>query len=345
MNRVFSMLTTGLLMACILLPLTSCSKDDSTATDEPSTQQIHYTFASKTEGMAELMSNERYYNSLNQADLDWRLHKTGATLDELKSFAKAQVTEFTDEQKAAIKKGIAVIEERLTALNIRLPLPKNITFVSTTAKEESGSTAYTHKTSIYLGPGAFKWMSSKPDDRVAFYSFVSALAHELFHCLTRNDADFRKTMYGLIGFTVMDHELELKGENKNMILANPDVEHIDNYAEFTINGQKRKCELIVLYTKTWEEASAAVEDPSQLTFFRYFRQVLVPIDATDTNYDISTVPDFWEKVGRNTEYVFAPEECLADNFSYAITYGLNGMEYKTPELIQKIITTLQSMKY
>lgn len=82
MNRVFSMLTTGLLMACILLPLTSCSKDDSTATDESTTQQIHYTFASKTEGMAELMSNERYYNSLNQADLDWRLHKTGATLDE-----------------------------------------------------------------------------------------------------------------------------------------------------------------------------------------------------------------------------------------------------------------------
>ncbi len=73
-------------------------------------------------------------------------------------------------------------------------------------------------------------------------------------------------------------------------------------------------------------------------------QVLVPIDATDTNYDINTVPDFWEKVGRNTEYVFAPEECLADNFSYAITYGLDGKEYKTPELIRKIITTLQMMK-
>lgn len=73
-------------------------------------------------------------------------------------------------------------------------------------------------------------------------------------------------------------------------------------------------------------------------------QVLVPIDATDTNYDVNTVPDFWEQVGRNTEYVFAPEECLADNFSYAITYGLDGKEYKTPELIQKIITTLQMMK-
>lgn len=339
------MLTIGLLMVCVPSPLTSCSKDDSTATDEPSTQQIHYTLASKAEGVAELMSNERYYNSLNQADLDWRLHKTGATLEEMREFAKAQVTEFTDEQKAVIEKGITVIEERLTALNIRLPLPKNITFVSTTAKEEGGSTAYTHKTSIYLGPGTFKWMSSKPDDRVAFYSFVRVLVHELFHCLTRNNADFRKTMYGLIGFTVMDHELELKGENKNMILTNPDVERIDNYAEFTINGQKRKCELMVLYTKTWEEASATVEDPSQLTFFRFFRQVVVPIDATDTNYDINDVPDFWERLGQNTQYVIAPEECLADNFSYAITYGLNDMEYKTPELIQKIITTLQSMKY
>lgn len=343
MNRTLSMMTTGLLMACVLLALTSCSKDDSPAPGEPTTQQIHYTFASKAEGEAELMSNEQYYSSMNQADLDWRLHKTGATLDELKTFAKAQVTEFTDEQKAVIGKAITTIEERLAALNIRLPLPQNITFVSTTMAEESGSTAYTHKTAVYLGPKMFYWME-RPDSNVAFKSFVRILTHELFHCLTRNNKDFRKTMYGLIGFTVMDHELELKGENKNMMITNPDVEHVDNYAEFTINGQKRKCELIVLYTKTWEEASAAAEDPAKLSFFSYNRQVLVPIDATDTNYDINTVPDFWEKVGRNTEYVFAPEECMAENFSYAITYGLDGNEYKTPELIQKIITTLQMMK-
>jgi len=28
------------------------------------------TFASKAKGVAELMSNEQYYNSMNQADLD-----------------------------------------------------------------------------------------------------------------------------------------------------------------------------------------------------------------------------------------------------------------------------------
>lgn len=338
MNRTFPMKRMGLVVVCIL-SLLSCSKDDSSASATP-TPQIHYTIASKAQGEAELMSNEQYFNSMNQADLDWRLRKTGATLDEHKAFARAQVLDFTDEQKAAIKRGINTIEERLAAMNIRLPFPKDITYVCTSMKEEGGCLAYTHKTAIYLGSQFFT-MCADLDNPATFNAFLKTMAHELFHCLTRNDADFRKTMYSLVGFTVMEQDLQLKGENKSMLLTNPDVEHIDNYAEFTINGEKRKCELIVLYEKTWAEASAGAEDLSKISFFRFFRQVLVPIDATDTNYDIEQVPDFWDRVGRNTNYVFAPEECMADNFAFTIVYGLNGKEYQTPELIRNIITTLQ----
>jgi len=61
----------------------------------------------------------------------------------------------------------------------------------------------------------------------------------------------------------------------NMILANPDVEHIDNYATFTIDGVKRNCELIVLYTKSWAEASA--KEGKDATFFKFNQSVLVPI--------------------------------------------------------------------
>lgn len=338
MNKTFPMKRMGLVAVCIL-SLFSCSDDDFTDSAKP-TPQIHYSFASKAQGEAELMSNEQYFNSLNQADLDWRMRKTGATLDELKTFARAQVMDYTDNQKAAVKRGIDAIETRLAAMNIRLPFPKDITYVCTSMKEEGGCLAYTHKTAVYLGSQVFTKYADL-NNPATFNSFLSLMAHELFHCLTRNDADFRKTMYSLIGFTVMEQDLQLKGENKSMMLSNPDVEHIDNYAEFTINGQKRKCELMVLYEKTWTEASAGVEDPSGISFFRFFRQVLVPIDATDTNYDINQVPDFWNRVGRNTQYVFAPEECLADNLGYAIAYGLSGKDYQTPELIRNIITTLQ----
>ena len=47
---------------------------------------------------------------------------------------------------------------------------------------------------------------------------------------------------------------------------------------------------------------------------------------------------------RNTDYVIAPEECMADNFSYTVVYGLDGMDYQTPELIANIFKTLSNYK-
>lgn len=42
------------------------------------------------------------------------------------------------------------------------------------------------------------------------------------------------------------------------------------------------------------------------------------------------------------DYVFAPEECLADNFAYAVIYGTDGREYKSPQLIADIINFLKN---
>lgn len=41
--------------------------------------------------------------------------------------------------------------------------------------------------------------------------------------------------------------------------------------------------------------------------------------------------------GKNTEYVTAAEECLADNFAFAILFGKNGIKYNSPEIIANII--------
>ena len=131
-------------------------------------------------------------------------------------------------------------------------------------------------------------------------------------------------MYSLISFTTTGTDFVFSPEIQNLILTNPDVEHLDNYAEFTINGEKRICELLVFSTKAWAEAYTEVGD--ETSFFDYYQAVLVPIDALDTYYPIEEVSDFWDVVGRNTDYVIAPEECLANNFSYTIVYGLDGMD-------------------
>jgi hypothetical protein len=45
-------------------------------------------------------------------------------------------------------------------------------------------------------------------------------------------------------------------------------------------------------------------------------------------------------MGRNTDYVTAPEECLAVNFSFAIVESHE--EIRSPKLISAILDTLKS---
>ena len=149
-------------------------------------------------------------------------------------------------------------------------------------------------------------------------------------------------MYAQIGFTVMDHDITFPDAITQRMGINPDVEHLDNYAEFTINGQKRRCELILLYDKSWAGASA--EKGDRIVFFQFVKPGLVPLDDMSKVYDVTDASDFWTVVGRNTEYVISPEECLADNFSYAVVQGLHpATPYKSPQLIQNIITALKQL--
>ena len=50
--------------------------------------------------------------------------------------------------------------------------------------------------------------------------------------------------------------------------------------------------------------------------------------------------NFDEVFGTNTDYVIDPEECMADNFSFAMDCGMDGPEgkgYPNPEIIEGII--------
>ncbi len=330
-------------LVCLSFLVFSCQKDN----PEKPTSKINYHFASLSEGQQLLAANDEYYNSMSQSNIDWRMRRTGASLNELKDFAQTCVRDFTDEEKAAITRAVASIEETLNAMGATLPFPDDITFVRTTMEEESNAGAYTHKTEIYIGERILqKGIPHDGDDEATTESnrlyFNYAIAHELFHCLTRNSPKFRSQMYSLIGFTTMGSDFTFSPDIQNNILINPDVEHIDNYAEFTINGEKRNCELLVLFTKTWSEAYAEVGD--EASFFDYNQAVLVPIDALDTYYPVDEVPDFWDIVGRNTDYVIAPEECLADNFGFTVVYGLDGKDYQTPELITSIYNALRNYR-
>ncbi|SCW65625.1 hypothetical protein SAMN02910456_02409 [Ruminococcaceae bacterium YRB3002] len=143
-------------------------------------------------------------------------------------------------------------------------------------------------------------------------------------------------MYSLIHFTITGSDFPLPPSVLEYHITNPDVEHHDAYATFCINGENIDCFTGFVATKHYSEVHS--------DFFTYSTTALIPVDGTDIYYTPEDTSNFDEVFGTNIGYVIDPEECMADNFAYAMAYGIGGQDgqgYPNPEIIQGIIDYLK----
>ena len=292
------------------------------------TGKIGYRFLDAEEGSRLLLSNSNYYDKLTTENLRYRMRDKDANLEKYREFAGSQVLDYTQEEKEAIADAIDFVESRFDEIGFEWPIEEDILFVRTTMKEEPGAGGYTHKNQIYLGGTIFDYAFSDEESDRDFFKCI--VAHEISHVLTRNDPQFREKLYSLIGFTVDDKEPDFSEEVFENILSNPDVEAYDCHGQFTIDGKKTDATIVTMITKPYEDGAVMLKS---------VEAALVPIDAPDHFVSVEDVPDFYDVVGRNTGYVIAAEECMADNFSYAIVYGTDH-DYEDPELIQGVLDFL-----
>jgi hypothetical protein len=327
-NAVFLIL----LLAAITLTV-SCSKTPTSDGVGDDVNVLNYRIADKTEGAELLLSNDAYYDGMTQNELDFKMQKTGATLDEYKTFVREQVIDFTDEQKAIIDRHMERIGKVLAERGYQIPELEQIVFINTTMQEEYGAAAYTHGTQIYIS-GDYITEIELEDQGAEYLDLI--FAHELFHCMTRSSSDFRSEMYEIIHFTTQDDEYELPPSVKEYFISNPDVEHHNAFATFVINDKNIDCFAALVTTRHFEKAG---DD-----FFDLGTTALVPVDGTDIYYTPEDAENFDEVFGRNTDYVVDPEECLADNFGLLIAYGMEGPDgsgYPDPDIISSIENTLK----
>lgn len=296
---------------------------------------IPHRFASAEEGRELMLSNTEYYDGFNQNDIDFRVRKSGATMEELLEASAQSVQKYSFFEKWYLNSRIARMALNIKLRGYNLPETEEIVFVKADMEMESGASGYTHGTQIYLSGTlvrAYSLMNFIP----GFSDYMDELLyHELFHTLTRCNPDFRAQMYSLIDFTVTGTEYELPPCVVEKYISNPDVEHHDSYATFVIDGQEIDCYTAWITTKTYAEAQSgfSVNDAT----------VLVPVDGTDIYYPKEQASNFDEVFGTNTGYVTDPEECMADNFAYAMLYGVKGQGgngYPNPEIIQGVIDCL-----
>ena len=300
--------------------------------------KIAYRFADREEGISLKLGNTAYFDNMSQNDMDYRAQKKGATIEDVKEYTEAQILEFSEAEKKLIDKSISTIESNLAENGYTLPEIGEIVFVKTTMKEEGGAEAYTHKTEIYLGPDFMEMLASENEAQLRYINAV--MCHEIFHCLTRNDAQFRKDMYSIISFNATGEDVEFGPAVREVFYSNPDVDHHDARVTMTINGQAKECVMAFATSKPFEKEGDVFMDNIDILF--------VPVDEPNTYYSLIKgevdKAEYAEKVGLNTGYTIDPEECMADNFSYAVIYGAAGIEgeaYPTPEIIDSIISYLK----
>ena len=309
----------------------SGSLEPGSDTGEDADAVFHYHFADRDEAVKCYLSNEDYFEGLSTCDLEYRLQKKGGTIEELKDFGASQMEEFTEEEKAFLEETLKEMENDMKQAGLHIPELNEITFIKSTQQEECDSGGYTHGTQIFMGEEMLKLMMSE-EKEAAFFK-KEFLWHELFHCLTRSNPQFRKDMYKIIHFSVQDQDYELPPSVKDVFISNPDVEHHNAWATFDIKGKKTECFAAWITTKPFEKKGDS--------FFEYAETALIPVDGSDTYYVSGDASNFWDVFGKNTDYVTDPEECMANNFCFALVYGLNGKEYPDPEIIEQILDYLK----
>ena len=289
-----------------------------------------------SEECAETFGNlEGYYENLSQKSLDFFMQQKCTTVEDYIAYTQAQACEISEANQAAMDDIIASVADKMADAGMKLPDNVSVAIAFTTMKEACGAGGYTHGTTIFLN-SEFSAYLENLGDSLSKEKMEIYFAHELFHCLTRNNPKFRTAMYSLIGFTVTDSEFVIPDYVHEQMIANPDVGHHDSYATFTINGEKKDGYLVFLTEDEFEQ-------PGDSFFDGMYTGIVTLEDGM--LYNCEQASDFYDIVGRNTDYCEDPEECMAMNFSYAVVYGMDGPSgagYETPELIENIIALMQS---
>lgn len=293
-------------------------------------KKIPFRFATRAEAQMLITDIDNFTNKLNSFDINLRLGKEDGRKSELLRLAMNETLNWSEEEKKKITATFKSLQSKIDKQKLKIKYPQEVILVKTSMKEEMNVAAYTRKNWIALGE---KYINEATNEELEYL-----LAHEIFHLLTRSNKEFKKSVYSVIGFNVTERELFFPIDIIEKRISNPDIELYDSYAEFTINGNKQKCSMII-YSKIPFSPEKSLSDYLSVGLIP-LNDNLIPVqnDGKTVIYDIEQAEDFYEKIGKNTQYIINPEEILADNFAYLL---IQKKDLPNPEILTKIAELLK----
>jgi hypothetical protein len=289
-------------------------------------------FAGAAQGREILSRVDEYVRATSA--LERRAHLRSAEPVDEATFARRQselLQEWPDEARSVLAPAVARLQAFIAP--IRASWPKQILLVRTDPRLEDGS-AFTRANAAFL-----------VDDALSPRSAHYFLAHETFHILSRHDPALRERLYALIGFQRCG-KAEIPERVARLRITNPDAVSSVHAIRVRYRGQPADALPFIRFP------SEAI-DPQQ----GFLSQMVVRWLLADRVGDECRVretaagvedaePDefegLYEQIGRNTSYLFHPEEILADNFAILFLASLRGSTQgaRSPEILEKLRAAL-----
>ena len=294
--------------------------------------KVTLSFATVAEGRKVLAHRDEFVERLSPFDRSSRLQTDEEVTEErYLEFVGKNILAWENEEKEKIKRALANVQK--TIAEMALPFPENLFLIKTTGKEEGGA-AYTRGNAIVLPQG----MLGAPEAGIR-----KTVCHELFHILSRANAELREKCYAAIGFENCG-EIPFPEELQSRKLTNPDAPMNAHCIRVKVDKEDQWV-VPILFSRT---EKYNVERGQPFFWYLEFRMVvvqrleggavkLVKEDGKAKLVHVNQVTGFHEQVGKNTGYIIHPEEILADNFALLV---LGAKDLPSPEVVEKLATIL-----
>ena len=250
--------------------------------------------------------------------------RTAEPVDEerLAAYMESGVLPWTDEERRMLEPLLPRLERFLSGLKWNRSKP--ILLIKVSDQLEDGL-PHTRANAVVLPEGVLRRWSAA--------GIAYAVAHEVFHVLSRDNPALREQLYGSIGFRPCS-KMEIPPPLARLRLTNPDAPESRHAITVRFRGETVEALPFVHFPSGDIDPRAGFKTQIRVSWLLVEREGdgcrARGGGAREERVAQEELQGLDEQVGRNTRYLIHPEEILADNFALLFLATLRDTPPKVP---------------
>lgn len=283
-----------------------------------------YKFADKETAIKILTADDEYLTTMKPIEIALQIGSPTAdkTIEDLKAHYAANVINWPEAEVALMKALLVTHKKKLE--KIEHLLPDTVYFIKVTNAVEGGI-PHT-RGNAFVSPERRTSISTK-----LFF-------HQIFHIISRNHRIKRASLYNIINFRPC--YFQPNEHVDKYTIRNPEAPFTEFFVSVEIDDRDTYV-MNYLHT-TFDGFDPSVErgfdghisgDLIEVTVDDGICKPVLNADGSAKTYKHEDVPDYYEKVGHNTNFDIHPEEIVADNFAFLM---MDKSGLPDPDILEEI---------